>query len=461
MYANVGRIDEEGKGLVIPSSDPISLENLVDKFRSSKLKDKPGQRFEYNNYGYTLLAYIVEKVSGMDFPTYLQNEIFGKIGMPNSCYKLNLKDKSAIGYSGIGSKNFVEAKNEFHPSWIIGAAYNYSNTVDLTKYIDAVFSGKLFSEKTLRLMLDTCVNIGRSKRFWALGWEKKSISDLTFYTHSGGDFGFATRIGYLPEKNISIVILSNFTKEIKFDDIFSANFAFVDEITEKIVKILNGEKVAYLPIPKGKPNAGISGKYKFDETHYASVQICSDSLLLSTDPKADFTLFDYSYYREISDTSACYKICKEFAKAILSANFEGFEQYASEQMIAVLFNPKGIAKINGGWNNYISQSGQFKTFNISNKIQNNYSIAFHYEKTEIVMQLSFNDKNLIQGLFFQKVVPKCTVYNVSLIPVGNDEFFVDGYTYGGYNDYRVKFDKATKSLKFNNETDSFEAIIIN
>ena len=460
MSANIGRVDEEGKGLVIPTNEPISMENLVDKFRSSKLKDKPGQKFEYNNYGYTLLAYIVEKVSGMDFPTYQQKEIFGKIGMPNSCYKLNLKDKSAIGYSGIGSQNFVEAKNEFHPSWIIGAAYNYSNTVDLTKYIDDVFSGKLFSEKTLKLMLDTCVSIGRSKRFWTLGWEKKTISGLTFYTHSGGDFGFATRIGYLPEKNISIVVLSNLTKEIKFDDIFSANFAFVDEITEKIIKILNGEQVTYLPIPNGQPNASIAGKYKFDDSHSASIQIIGNSLLLSTELKDNFTIFDYTYYREISDTSARYKICKEFAKAILSANFEGFEQYASEQMKAGLFNPKGIAKINGGWKNYTSQSGQFKTFNICNKNDNSYSIAFHFEKAEIVMQLSFNGKDLIQGLFFQKVVPKCTVYNVSLIPVGNDEFFVDGYTYGGYNDYRVKFDKNSNALYFKSETEDFTAVKI-
>ncbi|MGE0077317.1 MAG: serine hydrolase domain-containing protein [Bacteroidales bacterium] len=459
MSANLGRIDESGKG-VIPGTEPVLIDSLIAKFKNSKLKSIPGKKYEYNNYGYTLLAYIIEKVSGMDYPTYLQKEIFTKVVMPNTSYKLNMTKESAIGYNGIGSSNLVPAKDEFHPSWIIGAGYMYSSTVDLAKYIDAVFSGKLFSAKNLKFMMDSCVNIGASKRFWALGWEKRNIAGFDFYSHSGGIFGFSTKIGYIPEKNISIIVLSNLTKEIKFDDIYSAKFSFVDEITESIVKIINGEKVALLPAYSRKPNASVSGKYKFDDSHFATLLIRNDSLFLTTEQKDDFTMFDYVYYREITDTSARYSICKEFAKAILNANFDGFDQYASDEIKVALFNPKGIAQINGGWKYYASKSGDFKSFNICSISENNYSIVFHFEKTEIVMQLSFNSRSLIQGLFFKKVVPKCTVYNVSLIPVGNNEFFIDGYKYGGYNDYRVKFDKNTNALNFKSETEDFTAVKI-
>lgn len=461
MSANLGRFDDEGNGIVLPTSDPISLEKLVDKFRTSKLKSKPGQKFEYNNYAYTLLAYIIEKVSGMDYSTYLQKEIFAKIGMPNSFYKLDLLKKPAIGYSGIGSNEYKPVEDEFHPSWIIGAGYIYSNTNDLAKYIQAVFSGKLFSEKTLKLMMDSSINIGKSKRFWTLGWEKRNISGLDFYSHGGGIFGFSTRIGYIPENDISIIVLSNLTKEIKFDEIYSAKFSFVDEITENIVKILNGENVTYIPVPKGKLDTKISGKYQFDENHFATLSIVNDSLWITTECKDNFTIFDYTYYKEINDTSIRYNICKEFAKAILATNFDGFEKYASDEMKKVLFNPQGIVKINAGWKSFASQSGDYNSCNVCNVDKNNYSISFHFDKTEIIMQLSFNGNNLIQGLFFQNVVPKCKIYKVNLISTANNEFFIDGYRYGGYNDYWVKFDKETKSLSFSSDVDSFQAIKVN
>ena len=54
----------------------ISLEDLIDANRSSGFKNRPGEKYEYNNYGYLLLAYIIEKVSGMDYLTYLNKTIF-------------------------------------------------------------------------------------------------------------------------------------------------------------------------------------------------------------------------------------------------------------------------------------------------------------------------------------------------------------------------------------------------
>jgi len=457
MSANLGRIDDEGKGLM-PGSEPILMDSLIAKFKSSKLKNVPGKKYEYSNYGYTLLAYIIEKVSGMKYEDYLKNVVFSKLSMNSTFYKLNLNKSSAIGYIGIGTTSREIAKDPFHPSWIKGAGYLYSNTVDLAKYINAVYTCQIFSAKTLQLMMDTCINIGKSKRYWALGWEKRKTSGLDFFSHSGGIFGFSTKIGYIPEKNISIIILTNLTKDIKFDDIYSAKFSFVDEITENIIKILNDEKVSCLPVPKGKATKSLSGIYKFDEKHIAKLYLKADSLFLSMEKSDNYSLFDYNFYKDASDSSINSRICNEFAKALLSANFEGFDQYASDEMKKALFNPKGFNQINTIWKTYLAQSGEFRSYNICNKSENNYSIAFHFEKTEIVMQLSFNGKDLIQGLFFQKVVPKCTVYNVSLIPVGNDEFFVDGYTYGGYNDYRVKFDKNSNVLNFKSETEDFTAI---
>jgi len=456
MSANIGQKDETGK-VIMPTSDPIEFEQLIGKFKSSKLKYKPGTRYEYNNYGYTLLAYIIEKVSGMKYTDYLKQAIFSNANMKNTCNKLELQKRSTIGYAGIGTDNIFPAKDDSHPSWIIGAGYTFSNTGDLYNYINAVFSNQLFSEKTLKLMMDSCVTTRKGKRYWALGWEKQKIDGLDRYSHGGGIFGFSTRISYLPEKKISIIILSNLVQDLKIDEVYSPKFSFVDEITEKVIKILNNKTVSYLPTSKGIVNAKMIGTFKLDDTHTANIEQRNDSLFLTTNTKNNFTIFDYVYNRKITDSTGNYPICIAFSNALLTANFEGIDRYASDIMKEKMFNPKGIAQINSTWKVYASNGGKFLSYNVCNKNENNYSIAFHYEKAEIIIQLSFNAQNLIQGLIFLNAVPKCNIQTVNLVPVGNDEYFINGYKHGGYSDYILKYDGLKQVLNFRTDNESFNA----
>lgn len=459
ISANLGRFDEDGKGIVLPGSEAIAPEDLIEKFRASKLKSKPGKIYEYNNYGYTLLAYIIEKVSGMSYQDYIRTAITSKLGMNSTAYKLDLQNITAVGYSGIGMNTMTPAKDQFHPSWIIGAGYMYSNTKDLAKYVHGVFSSELFSKETLSLMMDTCVETRKSNRMWALGWAKQKTEDVEWYTHGGGIFGFSTRIVYIPKTDQTIIVLSNLVKDLNFDEIYSAKFSFVDEITENIIRLLNGKEVKTLAVPKGKPDKKICGSYYFDDLHSATIEIENDSLFLTTSGNEAYGFFDYIYKKEIADTSGkAYPICTLFSEAILSGNFEGIDAYANKEMKERLFNEKGIGKIKSAWKSYTEKSGQFQSYSICNKTGNNYLLAFHYEKSEIIMQLSFSNDGFIQGLFFYKVLPKCTVQRVHIESTGNDTFFIDGYTYGGYSDYSMKYEKAKKRLYITTDNESFTAI---
>jgi CubicO group peptidase (beta-lactamase class C family) len=452
MEANLGRKDERGIG-IMPGSEPIGREQLIEKFRGTKLKSKPSTSYEYNNYGFTLLACIIEKVSGMEYAAYLKQAIFDPLKMADTRYKLDLVAQPAKGYTGVGTSDIKAASDPFHPSWIVGAGYVYSSTNDLSRYVSAVFTHKLFSESTLKLMMDSCVTAGKQNRQWALGWERKKIDGLDWYSHGGGVFGFSTKVGYLPEQGITVIILSNLVKELNFDEIYSAKFSFVDEITEKILKILNHKSVAYLPVPKGKASKKVTGTYQFDKAHHATVFLQNDSLFLTAEAKDNFTLFDYSLNRSQTDTTGNHSTCQLLVKSLMTANFEGFEKYC----IAGLFNPKIAGQLSNVWKFYLSKGGSVSSYNIFSKSASNYTIAFHLEKAEIVMPVFFNDQNLIKGMFFQSVLPKCTVQTVHLVPAGKDEYVVDGYRNGGYSDFRVKYDSSAQQLSFATDVDSFTA----
>ena len=48
------------------------------------LVSKPGEKFQYSNGGYMLLAQVVAKASGMDFQRFLEENIFAPLGMTHS-----------------------------------------------------------------------------------------------------------------------------------------------------------------------------------------------------------------------------------------------------------------------------------------------------------------------------------------------------------------------------------------
>jgi CubicO group peptidase (beta-lactamase class C family) len=446
---------------VLYDKEPVTLEQMIYQFRETKLKSEPGTTFEYNNYGYIFLAYIIEKVSGMDFFNYLNSTVLSKAGMTHTFSQLSLPGTEATGYIGIGTDNIHPVKSQEHPSWYTGAAGIYSTAGDLCRFLQSVFSHLLFSERTLKFMLDSSVVTHRGNILWTPGWQKNEVDGQDWYSHGGSIEGFSARIGYIPRENISIVILSNLVKDYKHDEVSSVNFSFVDEIAENIIKILHGKTVPYLPVSKGKADKKLIGNYKLDDTHFLNIYFQNDSLFLTTGINNNFTLFDYNLNKEINDTSGNYKTCLVFTSSLVSNNLDGFGKYATVGMQKDFFNEKGMAELMNLWQRILSQAGKYLSSNIYEKNvrpgNTDYSLVYHFEKAEMTMQFYFNENGLISGFYILKVVPKCNVSTVNLIPTGKDEYFVDGYKYGGFNDLRVKYDKNKQSLSFNSDKVSFTA----
>lgn len=64
------------------------------------MKFTPSERFSYNNVGFIVLGLIVEQITGMNFQTYIEENIFRACGMVDSGYfRLDqLPDRTAYGY---------------------------------------------------------------------------------------------------------------------------------------------------------------------------------------------------------------------------------------------------------------------------------------------------------------------------------------------------------------------------
>jgi CubicO group peptidase (beta-lactamase class C family) len=463
MVANIAHSDDLSKEKPIhPDKDIVTLEQLIDSQRGTKLKSKPGKRYDYNNYGYILLAYIIEKASGMDYLSYLEKSVFSEAGMTETSDQKNLPRPHAVGYFGIGTDNIVPVKDEIPPAWFVGAAGLYSSTADMYKFIKAVFSCRLFPREALNMMIDTCISINKGNIYWTAGWQKEEIEGHELYSHCGSIQGFSTRISYVPDEDIAVIVLSNLVRDFTGSGLSSVSFSYVDEIACDIIRIMNGTSVACLPVPRGKASRNPVGNYRLDDNHYINVSYRNDSLYLSTATESNFTLFDYNLYREANDSTSNYMVCKKFTSSILENNFDGFEKYAQDDARNSWFNGKFFTSIMNFWEKVISHDGQCISSNIYEKVLQpygaDYKLVYHFERSELIMQISFNEQGLINGFYILKVLPRCNVKTVNLIPVNKDEYFVDGFRYGGYKDFNVRYDRKGGILNFKSDDGIYTAL---
>src|SRR5450432_2777189 len=68
------------KGLAVP----YTIEELIQTFRDRPLIAPPGTKWAYTNTEYYLLAYLIERLSGQDYGTYVADHIFKPLGMLHS-----------------------------------------------------------------------------------------------------------------------------------------------------------------------------------------------------------------------------------------------------------------------------------------------------------------------------------------------------------------------------------------
>ena len=163
-----------------------SINGLIEEFKHLPLHFQPGEHYQYCTSGYVLLAYIIEKVSGMSYSDFIQTQIFDRLKMTNSYSVINTSPESqAKGYNKVDGKFIPGA--EFSMSQFVGAGNLSSTTGDLYKWYNGLY-------KTHKISTDYQT------------------------THYGG-IGGCTRTAFLFHANADyvIIILSNYSDALVED----------------------------------------------------------------------------------------------------------------------------------------------------------------------------------------------------------------------------------------------------
>jgi CubicO group peptidase (beta-lactamase class C family) len=185
------------------ASVPTTPEALVARFRDKPLDFQPGEKFSYSNSGYVLLGYLIEKISGGSYETFLQQNIFTPLAMKDSGYDSNIAiiPRRAAGYVP-GTPTPLNA-GFVHMTIPFAAGALYSTTEDLLRWEQGLFGGRVLSPESLRKMTTPF------KNDYAFGVSARTTAQGTVVEHNGGIDGFNTYLAYYPDSKTTIVVLGN------------------------------------------------------------------------------------------------------------------------------------------------------------------------------------------------------------------------------------------------------------
>ena len=178
-------------------------------------KAKPGEKYYYANIGFSIIAYLVEMLSGQNFNQYCKENIFEPLQMHNSSFRLRDHD---IDYVAVP----YEYKNDDyfrHPHYgihILHAAITLRTSVEEYSHFiiahmnDGVWNNvRILNKSTVDLM--HMAHFSPEDKFnYGLGWTITRQEDGTIkYGHSGGYVGVLDLVTIRPEQDIGIIIFSN------------------------------------------------------------------------------------------------------------------------------------------------------------------------------------------------------------------------------------------------------------
>jgi len=201
-------------------SDPpdMPLEDVLRINPNSRVvRWQPGTRMAYSNPGYTVAAYLIEKITGEKYEDRIAEKIFTPVGMPTSSFVLT-KDDEAILAKGYRDRTgppvpysqiYLRPSGNLHTSALelgrwVHLMLNWGETeTDLV--IDPEYLSNMEHPRT------TVASFAGLRTGYGSGIASTEVEGFPMLGHGGGIEGFSSLYGYSTSRDAGYVILLNST----------------------------------------------------------------------------------------------------------------------------------------------------------------------------------------------------------------------------------------------------------
>lgn len=181
--------------------------------KQNDLNFSPNSEYLYSNTNYILLALLVEKATGKTFVDYT-NELFKKLNMPNTSFENNytkIRGPIARAYFNFGTWT------TYNWIWNVCGDGNIFSTLDDQIQWEKLVQGKGKTSFKRKIILQSQEFIKDSKfNNYGYGLEFGQYKGLNYTFHEGATGAWKATVIRFPQKNISLVTLTNTGKSIPY-----------------------------------------------------------------------------------------------------------------------------------------------------------------------------------------------------------------------------------------------------
>jgi CubicO group peptidase (beta-lactamase class C family) len=192
--------------------DVITTEHILKMLSYQReLNFSPGEEYLYSNMGYTVLAEVIERVTGQTFADWMRSTVFEPLGMerthfhhdhrhivPGRAYSYQPGDGDGDGYI----KSVLNYAN-------VGATSLFTTVDDLARWLINFETKVVGNDRILNTMQRRgLLNSGRQISY-AFALSVNEYRGALVIGHGGADAGYRSFAARFPEHDIGIVVLSN------------------------------------------------------------------------------------------------------------------------------------------------------------------------------------------------------------------------------------------------------------
>ncbi|MEV7524353.1 serine hydrolase domain-containing protein [Streptomyces sp. NPDC091371] len=193
-------------------NEPGGIMRLARSLADVRLNAHPGERHEYSDANYMLLAAVVEQVTGRPFGDHLRDSVLQPLGMSGAITDARTAENAGLAP---GHRYFFGRPQAYAPPFdTSGVPYGYLgvNLEDLSRFAIAQLGGPqtVLSQDGIRQMHTGTVPVRDAHRY-GLGWRDDAFDDLGVRTvwHAGATPGYHSILILAPEKKLAVVVEQN------------------------------------------------------------------------------------------------------------------------------------------------------------------------------------------------------------------------------------------------------------
>lgn len=201
---------------------------------------KPGEKFDYNNTGYVLLASVVEKVSGQSFAEFMQSRFFTPLKMKNTWINTDTSrlNERALSYYG----KWKHWEDNYFDN-VTGDKGVISTPGDMFLWDRSLRRNEILKPETLQEAFTGASPELAGKETWnyGFGWRIRTFDDgAQAVFHNGWWHGYTTAFYRGTSDDVTVIILCNKVNKSVYR-------------VDPLLKILG---VHYLPFESAEPGEG-------------------------------------------------------------------------------------------------------------------------------------------------------------------------------------------------------------